>query len=193
MRTLTSGGGRSWRRQSRRKSRSRSLRVRSRSACSSIGSPRTFAWRIARLSSHGLINPCLPGADATRRRSAIVRAGVVTGIPLQSVTTAGRSERDRCRRIPRRPLLPPYPGIETSIGPSRTGSSCHRWAALRWLRAAPQRPRMVSASPAATAVPGSSTTPLANHVRSTAVAASLASRPQAMTAAIHPRSSDGAA
>jgi len=127
MRTLTSGVGK-WRLlHSRRKSHSRSLRVRSREASEPIGNPSTFAWRIARRSSLGGTAP---------RKSTIVCAGFVTGIPCRLVIAAGGSAVLRCRRSPDRRALPASPGTEMSIGLSIGCKSPHNSAALRWLTAA---------------------------------------------------------
>jgi hypothetical protein len=57
---------------------------------SPIGRPRKLAWRIARRSSFGEIGCDLP--DEARRRSEIVRAGVVTGMPLRRVIEEDRSD-----------------------------------------------------------------------------------------------------
>ncbi len=48
-----------------------------------------------------------PRASPTRGRSARVRAGLVTGMPLRRLVTAGVSKRERCRRMPRRLRRPP--------------------------------------------------------------------------------------
>ena len=91
-RAFTSGVGTRRRWQSRRKRRSSSLRLRSTALPSSpIGSPLTSAWRIALPSSSRV---------ATRRRSARVRAGVVTAMPSRMVVTAEVSNEERCRRMP---------------------------------------------------------------------------------------------
>lgn len=184
MRTLTSGAGKPRHRQSRRKARSRSLRVRSRPS-GPVGKPNTSAWRTARRSSLDDTSPRPPGADATRPRSAIVRAGVVTGIPPRSVTSAGESGFDRCTRIPWRLLLPLSLGIETSTDPFPSGSSSHRSAALRWLNAAPQRASTVRPRSCSNPQPSSGATRSMDAWVRICSEQRAALPPQASTAAIH--------
>jgi hypothetical protein len=140
--TLTSGFGSPCRRQRRRKPRSRSLRVRSLST-SSIRIPISSACLIALRMSRG---------ETARRRSAIVRETLVTGMPLRTVTSSAwricpplvhksatppiSSEGQRCTRMPRRLPRPPSPGTETSTGPSVDRSSPHSAAAGPWLSTA---------------------------------------------------------
>lgn len=137
-RTLTSGCGNRWRRQRRKKSPSRSPRVRS-PPSSLIGSPMTPAWRIALRNSRG--ETAIRPAEIAAFRSAMVRAGVVVGIPRQRVTSAGTSERERCTRIPARRALPPMPVTITSQGACTNGNRPQSHAAPRWLTAAPQYAR----------------------------------------------------
>jgi hypothetical protein len=75
--------------------------------------PRTSASRIARRSWW---------AGTLLRRSAIVRSGVVTGIPLRRVE-AEITEGDRCRRMPWRFLRPAEAGIVTSTVPEGGGAA----------------------------------------------------------------------
>lgn len=121
------GPGRRWRRKRARKRRSSSELVRS-LGISARSRSRNSAWRIA-------LRTWLGGA--TRRRSVIVRAGVVTAMRFWCVVAASVSDGERCRRIPALRARPLEDGIVTSTGPPRAGSSAQSAAAERWLSTDP--------------------------------------------------------